>query len=236
VKELVLVLELRYAHTLGAVRGIPGLKAATDDDGFIWLRGITISANPDATLSSLPVEFIYTLDKDDRLFPAGSLTPTGKLKPLNWQPIKTFIPVKMPVSAMPGRAPAQIPLQLSRSGQIQEPFALLVTLDDWKTYAETAPLTRLGRLRFAVSAAGNTLITGSPLPLLKGQAYWQNGYMLLPLGFDFDPPVIAGLLAEAMGSGKDNYILFDVNGGYELIPIADFVPVTRSAVRLTRIA
>ncbi|MFC0513869.1 hypothetical protein ACFFGT_06650 [Mucilaginibacter angelicae] len=234
-KELVLVLESRYADTLGAVRGIPGLKAATDE-GNIWLRGITPAAKPDTLLASLPVVQSYVLDAEDRLFPAGSLTPTGKLKPLHWQPIKAFIPVKMPVSAMPGTAPAKIQLQLSRSGQVQEPFALLVSLDDWKAYAETAPLTRLGRLQFAVSPSGNTLITGSPLPLLKGKGHWQNGQMLLPLGFDFDPPAIASLIADALGADNNHYILFDSDGGYEYIPIADFVQVTRSAVRLTRIA
>ncbi|MDB5150313.1 MAG: hypothetical protein JWQ57_4333, partial [Mucilaginibacter sp.] len=80
-KELVLVLESRYVDTLGAVRDIPGLKAATDD-GDIWLRGTTPAAKPDALLASLPIIQSYVLDTEDRLFPAGSLTPTGKLKPL----------------------------------------------------------------------------------------------------------------------------------------------------------
>lgn len=233
-KELVLVLESRYVDTLGTVRGIPGLKAAIDE-GNIWLRGITPAAKPNSLLMSLPVSQSYVLDAEDRLFPAGSLTPTGKLKPLDWQPIKTFISVKMPVSAMPGTVAGKIQLQLSRSGQVQEPFALLVSLDDWKAYAETAPLTRLGQLKFAVSSSGDTLITGQPLPLLKGKGYWQSGQMLLPLGFDFDPPAIASLIADALAADNGHYILFDNDGGSEYIPIADFVQVTRSALRLTRI-
>jgi hypothetical protein len=235
VKELVLVLESRYVDTLGAVRGIPGLKAAIDEDN-IWLRGIAPAAKPDALLASLPIIQSYVLDTEDRLFPAGSLTPTGKLKPLDWQLIKTFIPVKMPVSAIPGTAQAKIQLQLSRSGRMQESFAMLVSLDDWKAYAETAPLTRLSRLQFAVSSSGDTLITGSPLPLLKGKGYWQSGQMLLPLGFDFDPPAIAALIADALTANNDHYLLFDTDGGAEYIPIADFVLATRSAVRLSRIA
>lgn len=234
-KEQVLVLEARYIEALGAVRGIAGLQAALDG-GEVWLKGITPAAKPDVLLASLPFVHSYLLDEEDRLFPAGGLTPVGKLKQLAWQPIKTFIPVTMPVSAMPGAVTDKIQLRLSRSAQVQEPFAMLVKLDDWKNYAETAPLTRLGRLQFAVSSSGDTLVTGSPLPLLKGRSYWQNGQMLLPLGFDFDPPVIATLVAPALNADNHHYILFDIDGGYENIPVTDFVQATRSAVRLTRIA
>lgn len=234
-KELVLVLEARYLESLGAVRGITGLKAALDE-GEIWLRGIVPAAKPDVLLTSLPITHSYALDEYGRLFPAGGITPIGKLKQLNWQPIKAFMPVTMPVSAMPGVVPGEIELKLSRSAQVHEPFAILVNLEDWKNYAETAPLTRLGRLQFAVSSSGDTLVTGSPLPLLQGRAYWQNGQMLLPLGFDFDPPVIASLIADALNAGNDHYLLFDSGGGYENISITNFVQATRSAVRLTRIA
>jgi hypothetical protein len=234
VKELILVIEARYLNALGAVRAIPGLRAATEDDGNIWLRGIMPAQKQDVRLSSLPVLISHEVDSENRLFPAGGLTPTGLLKDLDWQPIKIFIPVTTPVSALPGQSDSRLPLRLARSGQSREDFALLTDLETWKAYADTAPYIRLRMLSFAVSASGQTLITGSPLPVIKGQGYWRSGQMLLPAGYDFDPPAVATLLAASLGADKQNFFLFNADGNYQPIPLTDFVPARRSAVRLTQ--
>jgi hypothetical protein len=233
-KELILVIENRYRHALGTVRGIPGLKAAMDGDN-IWVRGIMPGNKPDVQLNSLPVLLSYELDTENRLFPAGGLTPTGILKTLDWQPIKIFMPVTMPVSALPGQLNNKMELHLERSGVSREAFALLTDLADWKAYADTAPLTRLSQLSFAVSSSGKTLITGQPLPAITGQTYWRSGQMLLPAGYDFNPPAIASLVASRLTDDKQALILFNHDGSYQQVPLTDFVPAKRSAVRLTRI-
>ncbi len=226
--EKILVLENKYGDTLGGLRGIPGLKAAADGD-LIWLRGIAVGGTPDKRVASLPVLHRYTADPEERLFPDQQKTPTGKLPKLDWEPIKAFVPIELPVSAMPGKLFLPVTIRLSSSTVVQEVFALLTDLKSWKAYAQTASGTRLQSLRFAVSGKGEVLVIGRPLPQLPGQTFWPRDQMLLPSGYDLDPPVL-GALAEAP---KETLMLFELDGNWQAIPIAHFQPARRSAVRLT---
>jgi len=230
--EKVLVLEEKYREALGAVRGITGLKAASDGE-LIWLKGITMHNASNKPISSLPVLHSYTLNENELLFPEGSKTPTQKLPVFEWMQIKQFVPVTMPVSAMPGSSPPTTTITLSRTELIKETHALLVNLSAWKTYAESAPETRLRPLQFAVSAQNEALIYGQPLPNIPGQAYWLNGQMLLPAGYDFDPPIVARLIAAQQAEDQPAFMLFNSDGSWQLITYNMFKPARRSTVRLT---
>lgn len=230
--EKILVLEAKYKAALAAVRGIGGLKAA-EAEGLIWLRGIFEEDKTDPLIAGLPAVSVYTLDGDGLLFPAGKPTPVAKLPMLEWQPIKIFLPVSMPVSAMPGRVAGQMELRLGRSSVEREPFALLCTLPDWKAYADTAPETRLRPLRFAVSAQGQVLVLGQPLPNVTGKLYWAQGQLLLPAGLDLEPPLLGELLPVALNVGADELVLFSADASWQRIPVGSFQPARRSAVRLT---
>jgi hypothetical protein len=230
--EKVLVIELKYSDLLGAIRSIPGLKVATEDN-VIWLRGIKIESESDKLTCSLPVLHAYTLGQDGLLFPAGKRTPTKKLPELSWQPIRQFISVKLPISAMPGKLTTSMPVTLKRSVIVKESFALKISLTKWKIYAETAPQTRLNQLRFAVSAKAEVLVYGNPLPNLPGKTYWLSGNILLPAGHDFAPPVISNLIATEQQHEQQKFMLFEPDGNWQEVPLSAFQPAKRSAIRLT---
>ncbi|EHQ24572.1 hypothetical protein [Mucilaginibacter paludis] len=230
-KEKLIVLEERYRPALGALRGISGLQAAADGKQ-IWLRGLAAAGSPDKLTASIPVLRWYMMDQQELLFLFGAQTPVGKLPTLNWQPLMAFIPVELPVSAMPGTVKSKMALTLSRSAQVMEPHALVTGLPGWKAYAETAPGVRLAQLQFAVSAKGQVLIMGKPLPAIAGQPYWLNRQMLLPTGFDFNPPAIAALL-NPEAAEPEFLMLFDSDGQWEEVPLSAFKPARRSAVRLS---
>ncbi|TFF33485.1 hypothetical protein [Mucilaginibacter psychrotolerans] len=231
--EKILVLETKYKAALGEIRGISGLKAA-EAEGLIWLRGIFELEKPDPLIAGLPALSVYMLDGDGLLFPAGKPTPVAKLPVLDWQTIKIFLPVTMPVSAIPGSIVEKLELRLGCSAVEHEPFALLCTLFDWKAYADKAPETRLRPLRFAVSAEGQVLVFGQPLPNVAGKLYWAKGQLLLPAGFDFDPPALAELLPESQGV-SDAFMLFNADATWDSIPLSGFQPARRSAIRLTSV-
>lgn len=233
-KEGVVLMEAKYIDTLYVIREIPGLKAA-DDDGYIWVRGIVPNAEPDQRILALPLFASYTLDEQERLFPAGGITPVGLLKALNWIPIKEFLTVEMPVSALPGATQAKIKIRLTRSSTVRESHALLTGLADWKNYAETAPQIRLKQLCFAVSGDGEALITGDPLPAIPGRRFWLNHQLLIPEGFDFDPPVIGDLANAQINTDDPSLALFNSDGSWQQIPLSNFKEATRSAIRLTNV-
>jgi hypothetical protein len=231
-KELVLRLAEKDKHALGDVRCFPGLKAAADG-GVVWVRGIPSGDKTPVELRMLPATATFFLGENDLLFPPGALTPAEKLNPLDWLPLAEFLPVTLPVSPLPGKTNARYAARLAPSGRNEEPTALLTSFSAWKQFAEKAPLVRLLPLRFARSENDDVLITGAPLPPLPGKALWQQGNLLLPCGFDFDPPVVAQLVRDATGTQHDSVVLFAADGSSQEIFGDAFVPATRSAVRLT---
>jgi hypothetical protein len=225
-KDSVILLKNKFRDRLGSIRNVPGWKAAADE-GEIWLRGPVNNGPFQNALSSLPAEANYLMDDDGRLFPVGKQTPVRILKELAWQSLRDFLPLEIPVSAMPGETGIRVQLKVKRSLFEQEAYALKTTFRDWKVYVESAPAIRLQRLRFAVSGKKEVLVIGSPLPALKGQFCWRNKNLLLPAGFDFDPPVLADLLPTT-----SDVVLFDELGNRETIPAAAFAAADRTTVRL----
>lgn len=231
--EHIVVLTDRYKAQLYDVREMAGLKVGVQAEN-IWLRGIHITDQQSALLRALPAEAIYLADEEDRLFPETGTTPVARLPRLDWVPIKTFLPLRMPVSVLPSAINDKITLRLSQSSIEMPGFALLVPLTYWKAYAETAPETRLRVLQFAVSGTGEALITGNPLPPLTGQFYWNYGNLLIPAGYHFELPIIADLVIGLLPA-QDNFILFNTDGSFQQIAKSVFQPAARSAVRLTNI-
>jgi hypothetical protein len=232
-KELILVLSQTDKAALGSVRCLPGLQAA-EAEGFIWVRGIPALEKIDLRIRQLPGLHTYLLDADNNLFPPGGLTPVGKLKSLNWVALSSFVTVELPVSALPGKIDQQHAIRLVPSGRSQAGNALLTDLETWKAYAEHASLVRLQQTRFAVSEKNKVLIIGSPLPALPGREYVLQDTLLLPCGYEFDPPVICSLVITRFDPLKEALLLFDTNGTWEKIPTTAFVHSTRSAIRLTK--
>lgn len=230
IAERILVLATAQRAALGTVRDQPGLRAAADGGGQLWLRGLPAAGPLPLALRQLPALATYAADAEGRLFPGDKPTPTGRLPPLAWQPVAAFSPLAMPTAALPGQPPAPVPIRLRPSAAARPGAALLTTLAALAGYADTAPAVRLAGLRFAVSARGQALLLGTPLPPLPGQEYWASAGLLLPAGFDFEVPLVADLLA---GQRAADVLLFFPDGQYEVIAAAHLHPVTRSAVRLT---
>lgn len=233
ITELIIVLSQADKTALGAVRCLPGLQAASDKE-CIWVRGIIPVNQPDIRIRQLPALHTYRLDEANNLFAPGALTPVGKLPSLTWQPLPEFIPVTLPVSAMPGKVMQRHAVKLLPSLTNTAGNALLTSLDTWKQYAETAPKARLQAIRFAASANNQVLLTGLPLPPLPGKEYVLNHGILLPVGYAFDPPRIITIIAAQLNPLQDAFLLFDTESNWESIPLQNFVTATRSGIRATK--
>lgn len=231
-QEIILVLRETEKEALGTVRCFPGLRAAAGD-GVVWVRGIVPALAGDIALRSLPVIHTYLADADGLLFPQGAVTPVMQLPALTWVPLREFIPITLPVSPLPAKNSDTFPVRLAKSEHEAEPFALRTTLALFKQYAADAAEVRLQQMQFAVSANEEVLVTGNPLPALPGTTYWKLYDLLLPAGYQFDPPMLAPLVHARLNSAGEHWILFDVAGSYACIPKTNFVTACRSAVRLS---
>lgn len=232
-KEIILTLVEADGDALASVRCMPGLLVAVDG-GLIWVRGIPAAVKPNLAIQQLPSIHTYKLDDENRLFPIGNVTPVGILKPLKWVSIRDLITIELPPSAMPGRLNGKHDVKLIPSSREEKAGALITDLQTWHDYAENAPAVRLKQTRFAVSANNKVLVTGDPLPPIPGKAYSLRNNILLPAGYDFDPPVMSSLIATRLNPSKDSLLLFDIDGNCEHIPFSSLVSSSRSAVRLTK--
>lgn len=226
-------LDQKDRNVLGTVRCVKGLQAA-EDDGSIWLRGLADTAELNKEVRQLPFKSTFILDQQNRLFIPGRLTPEALLKEMDWQPLASFIPVALPVSAMPGKTEERIRIRLIPSDEAKAGAVLLTTLAHWKAYAETASAARLSRLQFAVSETNKVLVRGQPLPPLPGSEYWLEQDSLLPAGYRFEISLAAGFVSEEYNKTGDSLLLFDTDGSCQKIAKSCFVPAKRSAVRLTK--
>lgn len=231
-EEIVIILREAEKEALATVRCFPGLDAATAG-GMVWVRGIAMTDADNLALCSLPVLQTYFLDADNLLFPAGALTPVMKLPALQWVQLPQFIPVTLPVSPLPAKSSDTFAVRLKHAGHEAAPFALRTSLHLFQNWVNTAAEVRISKLQFAVSENNEVLITGNPLPALPGAMYWKTHDLLLPGGYQFDPPILASLVQARWNETGEAWLLFHANGNYEVIPKIVFVPASRSAVRLS---
>ena len=232
--EFVLKLLETDKASLGAVRCMEALRVA-EEEGSIWLRGINASIEMDASLKKLPVQNTFITDQENNLFNVGSVTPVGKLKDLNWQPLTDFIKVEMHNAAFPGKTNSKIPIRLVKTTKAREGTAMLTTLETWKKYAETVSELRLRAIKFAVSNKNEVLVTGHPLPSIPGKEFWEINDLLIPAGYEFEMSIIPVFINERLNKNRKAIILFDTNGRWQKIDKLFFVAGKRSAVRLTKI-
>lgn len=216
---------------LGAVRCMKELQVAPDDE-WIWIK-LSSEDEKEKSLMQLPLVCTYTEDEQGNLFLPGALTPVEILKELNWQPLTSFLSVRLPVSALPVNEVAPVPIKIIQSEVHKPGSAILTQLSIWKTYAETAPAARLQLLRFAVSEKNEVLIIGNPLPPLPGTEYWIENGILIPAGYDFEIKLAATFINEQLNKNNENLVMMDSDGRYTVIAKSLFVPAKRSAVRLT---
>lgn len=232
--ELIFTLDKKDKDSLGNIRCMTDIQLAADEN-CIWVRGLYDSGELDKTIRQLPIKQSYYVDENNLLFVPGSVTPVATLPTLSWLPIAEFISVKMPVAALPGKLEEAAHISILPSVVDKKGAALLTTLEQWKTYAETAPAIRLAKLNFAVSKKNEVIIIGTPLPSIPGKEFWQSSNILLPCGYDFEIPIAASFISEKLNPQHDGLLILNTDGSCEKIDFAYLVPAKRSAVRLTSI-
>jgi MoxR-vWA-beta-propeller ternary system domain bpX2 len=229
---LIYQLHIKDKDALGTVRCVAGLLVATDQDD-IWLRYDDVHGAIPAALRKLPVLATFETDEEGHLFHLGCQTPVMKLKTLEWMALTDFLPLKMPVAALPGLLGQPQPIPFVISQRPRKGKALLTSLDVWKKYAAEAPAIRLEMLRFAVSAKGEVLVIGDILPPLPGKEYWEVQDIYIPAGFDFENEMFPVFLHQQLNPLRRQVLVFDQEGNWQAIDKNYFVTAKRSAVRLT---
>lgn len=224
------------AASLAPLRLTPGIEVA-EKEPLIWVRGNNTDEHLGPLLHALPAVARYELLPNNRLRRLELRIPSETLPSLPWQPLSTWLRVRLPPAANPAdSADASIQtvsIRIVRSGEERTPELLLTTLSDWQSFALNAPEIRLRHLRFAVDSAGNVIIRGRPLPPLPGSQFVVNGNIAVKAGFSWQPAVGAEVLTRRFGLSPEALALFHEDGTFTRIEGEQFVPASRSTVRET---
>jgi hypothetical protein len=228
-RELIKVVALKDKQALFNFRTMPGLCAALYENE-IWIRGIMLSGTEESTTARIPSQRNYFLDKENQLFLPYATTPVARLTELDWKPLKEMLPVTMPVAAFSGIQENRYNIRIIASESEKGISATLLSVKEWKRIAVDLPETRLKQIHFAVASDNRVLLLNSRFLPGAGKHFWIEDYFLLPLGFDFDPPQIRGMLRNRLNPSEDSVFLFDTEGAYERISLTRFTQGSRLTV------
>jgi len=254
--QWIIRIALTDAESLAPLRLIRGIDVA-EKEPFVWVRGAGDDEKVERLVRALPAIARYEVTAGNRLRKLESRIPGESLPALNWQPLGTWLRVRMPLT--PALSPSDgerektvlrpthsstdeeredaslraVSIQIVRSAE-ERPIDLLMTsIAEWRDFALNAPELRLRHLRFAVDAAGNVIIRGKPLPPLPGRQFVLHANIAVQAGFTWEPAVSAEVLVRRLGLSADALALLFDDGTFSRIESEQFVPATRSAIRET---
>ena len=198
---------------LGAIQHWNNLKMAVEE-GMIWVKDLTQKQVDAVEVKSIPYKELYYA-VGQQLFPLQSLLPYRNIPSLLWTPVERGLPVQLPAfNHNYFGIHDKIVVRLIPSDQEEEAAALLVTVDDLKTYIETAPAVRLQGLHWALVGDDKAIILGAPLLPLKGDAFWCSHDFLLPAGYCFELYALAGTINGLVNPERKDWIVWGREGTY----------------------
>ena len=236
-------LSIEDRHVLAALRLLAGVEVAVVGES-IWVRGPVAERAAATAADRLPASARFALLADGVLRPPGASVPRARLpRDVTWVGLRSWIEVELPALLPPARSVERLPLRLVRGGAEAVPDAMLLGLDTWAQWAESAPAVRLAPLRFAAATAlaldglgpAQALVLGEPLPPLPGVRLNSRAGILVPAGWRWEPAVSAATVRGLLGLRTDELALWpDVHAPVSMVPAEAVVPASRSAARLTR--
>jgi len=223
---------LQYRDFLGPIRHWDNLKMALDE-GCIWIKNFTSKQLEMVELKSIPFANLFYA-KDHYLFPTGSLLPACKVPALLWTPIDSALPIKLGgFNHNLFEIPGQIKIRLVPSGDEQHACALMTNIQTAGDYIEKAAAFRLKPLSWAITGNNEVFIKGEPLLPLNGNAYWQRGRFLYPVGFMPAFSILETKAAQVMDPSGANLIWWRTGQQYSLLPVVALQPLSIASWRLT---
>lgn len=223
---------LADAEAAGALRLRAGVEVLVDGDS-VWIHGGPLDDAVEAELRKLPCLARYAVLPDDRLVAWAERIPSGRLPDGSWTPMAAWLRPTPQGAASPGPPPRRVTPRLVRDDAEREAAILVVRGERLAAWAETAPASRLKPLAFAVCEDGRVLVKGTPLPALPGTRCAEEGGIVVPCGWAFEPRVDAAVMREVLGLAQGDLALFAEDGSWEKVPGEAFVRMTRSAVRIS---
>lgn len=199
-----------------------------------WVKGLTLQQSESVAIQSIPGKKLY-YEKEGKLFPKGSLLPSGTIPICQWTSINQVLKLELPsVNNNYFGLHQQLEVQLIPSYEEQYPAAMLTSFEILEKYVATAAEVRF-RDMFWLLAGDAALITGTPLLPIPGTVYWRKGLHLIPLGYHFEYPALLPALQDVLPIQQSDLIVWNKSGNYWIAGNKKFRELNRTSVRKSKI-
>jgi MoxR-vWA-beta-propeller ternary system domain bpX2 len=221
-----------YKEFLATIRQWSTIKIAFTETS-IWLKDFTDEQMKSASLLQIP-HLIKYREKENLLFLNDSLLPSKKMpSALLWSPIQKALPVELPsLNHNFFGVQQQIDVRIVPSEIEREAMAMLTSIQNLQDYLEQSPDVRLKPLKWMI-LEDKALVLGTPLLPIKGVVFWQMGNALLPIGFDFELPILKNIIDKKVNFNSENWILWQSDNSYVSLPKENVQPLSIGSLRLT---
>lgn len=239
------------ASAVAAFRHASGTQLLVED-AHVWLRGTAEQPDKDTRRKLAPDANHFRLE-GSHLILEGDRVPIQALPTGEWRGLGESIEFLLPVVERTMGVGGQLQVRLVREGGAGtpslarranknranddhdvSPAMVLLPFGAFADYVEMAPEVRLRRWSFVVSARGDCLVRGEPLPPLPGVFFIERERVAVPVGYGWTPRVDAATLRERCGAAGDELLLWREDGALEVIDLLDFSRVSRAVVRAAR--
>jgi hypothetical protein len=228
-----LVVEASKQEDLGNIRPWQNLKVGIEA-GFIWIKDFDYAQIHSVEVKSIPYKTIY-YEKQSKLYLLNSLLPSRNLPNVLWTPIDRAIAVKLPnFNHNFFGWQENISIQLLPSETEQEARVMLTSISHLNQYIETAPSIRLEKIKWLILNNYKVCLMGNPLLPIDGEVYWQNKNMLLPVGYNFELPLLMDTINEKLNPHNDCWIIWKADNTYALMEKNNFEGLSLSSFRLSK--
>lgn len=227
--ELSIVLEIDREHRdfLAPIRHWPLLKLAVDQQ-TCWVKGLSVEQLQTTEVRAIPFKRLF-YEKDNRLYPYGSLLPTKRLpSALIWISLERGLPLTLPAfNHNYFGVNARLTVALAASDTERPTAAQMITLKLLEQYLPSMAPVRLHTMEWVV-IDDLALIVGEPLLPLPGRSWWRLANSYLPAGYEWEWDVRVYLPADS-----DDRLFWNPDGSYLSVPTGSFRPLSLSSFRLT---
>ena len=227
-----LLIEKRNLDDIAALRAWANLKVAFDKD-LVWVSNFDFVQIESVEVKSIPSKMVY-YSKDAKLYPQNSLLPERNEPALLWTPIMRALPIT--ISSYNHNyfgIEEEISIKIVPEEVEKQAEVMLLSLESLKVYAETAAEVRLQNLKWLVLDSKLALIFGRPILPIEAQVFWLNQDSILPVGHNFELPLLTEIIGNKLNPKKDSWIVWNSDTSYFKVNKDLMMPLSLSSVRKT---
>ncbi len=221
-----------HLDDLAQVRQWGNLKVGFEE-GLCWIKDFDYAQAHSVEVKSIPFKSIY-YEKEGKLILLDHLLSERAVPSVLWTPIERALTIQLPsLNHNFFGIEEKLTVRLVEVQEETEGLAMITSLILLQNYIPSAPTLRLQNLRWCILNSGQVLLVGKPFLPLPGKIYWQRKDFLLPAGYDFDLPLLTDALHKRISPERSNWVLWNTDGSYSLLPKTNLIALSRSSFQLT---